>query len=211
MDDKQKTMAVGALFVLVIGIGAFQFMGGALSGPREKAKGTKVASADGKTGSTKQGKKGDKGTTVRNPLFAAALPARDPFEAGHITNAALPEATDASNKGNRLRIPGNRNISVPPYEPLGGRLPSGLPDVRSPGSLTKPDEFTMSLSAVIMGDRPAAVFQDEEGNQRTVTLGGAVDGESRITRIERGRVTVARKGKTVTLTVGAKTNGNNNL
>lgn len=210
MDDKQKTMAVGALFVLVIGIGAFQFMGGALSGPREKAKGAKVAAADAKTGSSKVGKKDGKETSIRNPLFAAALPTRDPFQAGQITNAVLPPASDAANKGNRLRIPGNRNISVPPYDPLTGKLP-GLPDVRSRGSLTKPDEFTMSLSAVIMGDRPAAVFQDEEGNQRTVTLGGAVDGESRVTRIERGLVTVARKGKTVTLTVGAKTNGNNNL
>ena len=86
---------------------------------------------------------------------------------------------------------GNKPITIP-----------GLP-------FKDPNQFTMSLAAVIMGDRPAAVFQDEQGNQRLVTLGGRVDGDSVVTRIQRGTVTVAHKGKTVTLTVGAeKTNGN---
>lgn len=209
MDDKQKTIAVVVLAVVVVGVGAFQFLGSGSSAPTKKAKGSKNTVSDVKAS---VGKSAVKDTLlVKNPLFSNPLPARDPFQAGKITGI-LPPPDAASKAGDprRIRVPGQAT-TIPPIDPTNLRGPIAMPG----GPLTtglatpKPDVFSMSLAAVIMGDRPAAVFQDEQGNQRLVTLGGNIDGDSVVTGISRGRVKVSHKGKTVTLTVGAeKTNGN---
>jgi len=211
MDDKQKTIAVVVLAVVVVGVGAFQFLGhGSGATSPKKPKGDKAHAADlagGAKGSSKDA------FVPPNPLVVSALPVHDPFQEGKITSSV----PDASAPGPRttkgFHIPGG-GATIPPAfvggTPQGGGLSGALGGGSAlPGVLPKPDVFSMTLAAVLVGDKPAAVFQDEQGNQRLVPLGGKIDGDSVVTSISRGRVTVSYKGKTVTLTVGAvQTNGN---
>jgi hypothetical protein len=209
MDDKQKTVAVAALAVVVVGVGAFQFLGGSSGPSSKKPKTDKAHVSSSPAGDAKKAAKDV--STPPDPLLATPLPTRDPFQEGKITNALPdPNAGRGAQQGKGIRVPGGGRI--PPFDTSGGRGP--YPMTGSPGALPgslppKPDVFSMTLAAVIVGDKPAAVFQDEQGNQRLVTLGGKIDGDSVVTSISRGSVTVSRKGKTVTLTVGAvQTNGN---
>ncbi len=212
MDDKKKILVMGALFAVVIGVGAFQLTSGGLSGPQEKPKGasTQTATAEGEA---KDGKKATETEfEIRNPLVAKALPVRDPFQEGKVTTSVKPPSTTPQNRTPNRRS--NGNSSIPPFNPnIGGTLPGAYPGGTGtslqPGvPLRDPNAFTMSVTGVIMGTRPAAIFQDDAGNQRLVALGGELDGGSRVTGISRGKVTVSHKGKTVTLTVGANTDGN---
>jgi hypothetical protein len=210
MDEKKKIVVVGALVVVVLGIGAFQMTSGGLSGPQEKVKTPGEQAVAAKDGDAKKAETEE--FVLRNPLFANTLPARDPFEEGSITNSLKPP------EPNRYVRPPVRNTSAnpgtQPFRPLGAgdRLPeafAGGNNSLQPGvPLRDPDAFALTVTGVIMGARPAAIFQDDAGNQRLVALGGELDGGSRVTGISRGKVTVSHKGKTVTLTVGANTDGN---
>ena len=212
MDDKKKLMVVGALVVVVVGVGAFQMTSGGLSGPKEKPKGASQTAASKGTSKDGDGKKSD-GTKfeIRNPVYASALAERDPFEEGAITNSVKPpEAKVQPRQQSRRNVP-----SGPGYQPLnpGGMLPGAINNgggtsVQGAPPLRRPEEPTVTVTGVIMGTRPAVIFQDDQGNQRLVALGGEIDGGSRVTDISRGKVTVSRKGKTFTLTVGANTDGN---
>jgi type II secretory pathway component PulC len=57
------------------------------------------------------------------------------------------------------------------------------------------------VRGIVIGNRSVAVFEDENGNQRLIPEGGSVDGQTRVKRIERGRVTVETQGKEKTLTI----------
>lgn len=207
MDDKKKIMVMGALVVVVVGIGAFQMTSGGLSGPQEKKSPAKEAVAAKDDPAKAQA---EKAAETPNPLFAKDLPERDPFKEGVISNSVQPPATQPTGKQlvtRRSQRPGN---IVPPFDPT-GNLPAafeqGKTSLQGAAAIRPPDQFAMTVSGVIMGSRPAAIFQDDQGNQRLVALGGAVDGDSRVTGISQGKVTVSHKGKTVTLTVGANTDG----
>jgi len=69
----------------------------------------------------------------------------------------------------------------------------------------KADDFDYSVTGVITGDHPAAVFVDSKGDQRLITTGGSLDGDTKVVAITRGTVTVEHHGKKRTLSVGADT------
>lgn len=165
----------------------------------------------------------------RDLLAVAAMPPRDPFQVVAFeqpveTSNPPPQNTQTNPTPPRMannRRPGPRITGIPPFDPgdvsalpgaenpLGGQFPQGGQGgtqlVQAP-PLKLPSEPTYSVSGVILGNRPAAVITDDKGNQRLVSVGGSVDGDGKIIAIERGKVVVKRKGKTVTLTVGGSPN-----
>jgi hypothetical protein len=213
MDDKKKTIIVIALFLVVICVGAFQFT--SISGPKENTAVKQKADKEKKLTMLKQQQLAEEQYSVPNPLFAKALPERDPFSPGVLNELPDEKATPTPARQERPR-----NFEsfpkLPPFNPeitgspLPGTSQTGNIGLSPSAQIRQPDEFAYTLKGVMVGERPAAVLQDDEGNQRLVALGDSIDGDSRVTSIARGKVTVRHKGKTVTLTVGANTNEKHN-
>lgn len=213
-DEKKKLMILALLAVVIVAVGAFQFVAG--SAPPPPAAEKKESKAE-ETPKAAEEEKPD----VKNPAYAMALPQRDPFKQPSLasTEPAPPTATPAptpppaANRPNRVRRPGGgRDISIPPF-PIdnSGSLPGAvsapppLPGTLGGGSVAlTPTEPTMSysVSGVIVGRRPAAVFTDGQGNQRLIPLGGSLDGDTKVVGIEKGKVTISHRGKKLQLELG---------
>jgi hypothetical protein len=74
--------------------------------------------------------------------------------------------------------------------------------------MVDPNAFSYGVSGIITGAKPAAVITDANGNQRLIAEGGAIDGDSSIVSISRGKVVVRHKNKNITLTVGGASHEN---
>lgn len=211
-NDKKKLMILGVLALLMVAVGAFTFMGGGSSASPEVLT-TKATGAYGE--GTDPQANGDEATGDEKPtdgiseedrpesgvLALAPFEPRDPFEtpssvpkANQITPppAVTPTATHVSPiQGN----PPRQNSGNQPFDPntFGGGIGGGqnLPPV-----VVAP---TFIVKGIILGAKPMAVFEDGQGNQRLVALGGSVDGDTKVVAIEQGKVTVVHKGKRYSL------------
>lgn len=154
---------------------------------------------------------------VANPQVANALPQRDPFAPATLPGAT-PDPTVVPPQQTEQRQPpaaaarpprrqyAQRPPSIPPF-PIDktGPLPAATADgagVTVQPAGPDPEAFGYRVSGLIVGNKPAAVFTDANGNQRLVTAGGSLDGDRQVVRIERGHVTVRYRGKNMRLTVG---------
>jgi len=229
MDDKKKIAALAALFIVMIGVGAFQFIkSGSPEAPAPKAatepqtasaKTEKVASetdpsgkqADEHAEKTENADKADKAeetkTEVDPALVAAArLGKRDPFDGRQWDKSLVrPDNTPAPPTiAPPIQRP-KRSISGQlPFDPTKvGVLPEGGgPAITPGGKLPNLDEFPYTVSGTILGDRPCVVVTDTEGKQKVVPVGGSIDGDSQVLSISKGKVTVRHRGKTKTFSVG---------
>lgn len=211
MGDKKKKLAVIGLFVVIIAVGAFQFTSG---GP-EPAKAAAKPKAEAKEGAVAQSDAAAQyapdatSSAADNALIvASALPARDPFNGTEWTQEPLPTPPPQAKpqpapSARPSRSSGN---SLPPFRMEGNPVlpnPAGGSVSLEPGKpLVDPNAFTYTVSGVIVGRRPAAVFTDADGNQRLVAAGSSIDGDSQLVGVENGKVVIRHKNKTITLTVG---------
>jgi hypothetical protein len=187
-DNKKKLIVVGALALLIVCVGAFQFLSGSSSPPPPAA----VAKKDVK-------KVADPTPVepAKNPLFSQNLPARDPFTQPAsmapkpVTPAPAPQPKET------------RQPSLPPMEinTKGGFGNAPLTVQPDPEA-----KFGFTLSGVMLGQRPMAVFTDSQGNQRLILLGGSIDPDTKVISIEKDAVTVRFHGKTLRLTVEGNPN-----
>lgn len=197
-DDKKKLAVVGALFLVILAVGAFNFIGGsspAPSKPSEKKKAAEAAQAE---------------TGPKNPMFATALAERDPFTPpeppktaettpvpGQPTNPVKPEPDKAGLNGPILPIP--TEFSAVPIPPRG--------HVRSGPRVSRPaGPASVSATGVVLGASPAAVLQDNSGHQFVLSVGETRDGV-RVLRVTENSVTVSDHGSRRRLTVGDNPNG----
>lgn len=213
MNDKKKLIIVIALAVVVLGIGAFQF--------------SQMSSGEAKPQATaKREPKPDPESTTEDTVSAAMQDLikvgmggpRDPFTPSELE--ALPGMTPPPTQQTPTPVPPTRRPrsgvnpggfegQVPPWQPLPG------PGQGAPGPsgtnvtpIADPNAFNYTVTGVITGAKPAAVFTDANGNQRLVALGGSPGEGSQLVAVERGRVTVRHKGKTLTFNVGGTPNAN---
>lgn len=209
--EKQKLLIVGVLGLVVLGVGAFQFMSS--SSPP-------VSTTEKKPEPDKQAEPGQTGDALAGIVASTSLP-RDPFVPGRLPEQPKP-ATDTvkpTNPPTQQESAGSRRIgsrstpSLPPLRPMSGNidLGRGLPNPLGgeKASQTTPpgrtDDFNYSVSGVVVGQRPVAVFEDGSGKQLLVPLGGSINGQSRVIGIERGKVILEHRGKRLTLTTSGTT------
>jgi hypothetical protein len=210
-DDKKKLMVLGALGVVILGVGAFQFSSGGSEPPppapkKDKAKEEAAAK-----------KKADEKKPAKNPTVANRLPQRDPFKAAQLPGmtppppvASIPQPVPSGPVAKVQRIPapaplegGSFNAPELPAVEVAPVKETEGPKATKPVVVKPPEpQFDYTLSGVIVGRHPAAVLSDSKGNQRLIPEGAAVDGTSRVISIERGEVLVRFRGKTIRLTVG---------
>ncbi len=201
MDEKKKLTIVGAVFVVVLAVGAFRLIGGGDSTPAPVK--PKAAAADAKKADDKQ--------APQNALATLELAPRDPFKAESLGEPAATVNPGQATPPNPVQRPKDfeeaaeqsamRRHHLSPLPPFGDG--AGLPGapVGANGISVKP-EFNYVLSGVILGSHPAAVFVDAQGGQKLVSVGGSVDGDTRVISIAKGTVTVSFRGKMLRISGG---------
>lgn len=125
---------------------------------------------------------------------------RDPFmpPRGAIKPNTPPPAPQPTPPPRPDPLPGNF-APMPAPAPGGANGLSG--GIGGEGATAIPQEPRYKVRGIVIGNRSVAVFEDENGNQRLIPEGGSVDGQTRVKRIERGRVTVETQGKEKALTI----------
>lgn len=200
--DKRKIIVVAALAVAVLSVGAFQFIGGGPPPPAPAKKKSTVAQDQAKEDQAKQ--------LEVEKLVAGVLPQRDPFTPAVLPIDPAAKPVDPKQpeppKPNASRNRGGTNRfatgggPMPPMDPMGGLpSPTGEIGIQPGGTLRQPGESGLTVSGTVTGDHPVAVLRDENGNQRVVALGGQIDPDTKVVGIEKGKVTIERKGKRHTL------------
>ncbi|MFI5384913.1 MAG: hypothetical protein ACHQ50_02225 [Fimbriimonadales bacterium] len=188
-DSKKQLVVVIALAIVVVCVGVFQFAIGGTKPPPPAFL------------AKKEEKKVQPDVTKDGPpknLFAVmSLQARDPFEAA----ALAPDPVKPTQQPAAIQPPVHPQIrggALPPSE-FGGNIPVNVQPLPE-------EKFSFTLSGVMLGSKPMAVFRDGTGNQRLIMLGGSLDPESNVVSIDKDAVTVRFHGKTLRLTVEGNPN-----
>lgn len=196
MNDKKKLAILGALVVVMLAVGAFSFLGKSKPAPAASAEVAANEKADEEKAPATE-EEGLTKTTEITGMVANHYSPRDPFEAPSGADSAPPRpAPPVQTKSRSSNNNSQPSGYVDAYRPLPlagdlGSIGGGLPLV--------PTGPTYKVKGVLIGKKPVAVFEDESGNQKLVPLGGSVDGDTKVIKIEKGKVTVSHKGKTKTL------------
>lgn len=224
-DDKKKLIVFGGLIVVILGVGVFQLTsGGGKPAPAPKSKVTAKLDPQAEEVKTPEVTTfGPDGQPIEVPvqpgtetLVATNHGLRDPFDGGTLMRAS---SNDRGQAPKPAPIQKPMQTQTPRPSTIGGRIdpgyqpmdvnalpgPDGKPGGTSitPGDkIPLPDDFNYTLSGLITGERPAAVFRDSSGNQQLIQLGGSLGPETKVIKIGNGRVTVRHRGKTKILSVG---------
>lgn len=231
MDDKKKIAILAALFIVITGVGAFQFVrSGSPEQPAVAAQGSKPADesksvevaktetpassklqSEGESKSEESAHSEAQETGVDPALIVAArLDARDPFDGRKWDlSQQRPEETVKPQPQQRSTTPRTRRPNAglmgSGFEPMpiGSGNPN-LPTVNAgpDGKIIDLQEFQWAVSGTVEGGRPCAVFTDATGKQKLVSVGGSIDPDSQLLSISKGKVTISHRGKTKTLSVG---------
>lgn len=204
MDEKKKLMVLGAMGVVLLGIGAFQFAKSSGSQPAPAAQSTVSKSADAGTTSTNGSQTGDQASPQQNDLVKGAYASRDPFKPLVDANAPVPSTTPTP-APTPTRVA--RNDGIPNFPGIDKTNGLPQPGMSSVGGKTVPvnppaPESGYKLAGVIMGKKPAAVFIDAQGAQHLVQLGGSLDGDTQLVNLDRDHVVLRVKGQDKPLTLG---------
>lgn len=195
MNDKKKLIIVVALGAVMLGIGAFQFT--KISAGEAQAP---AADSSIETGETPE-KVAQRGGA--NDLVTGSYPERDPFKPMN-----LPEVDPFAHVPGAGQTPPQNPV---PQPTITGSVTTGVPvgplivsPTGEPGFPPLTPGVPYSLTGIIIGEKPAAVFVDSLGTQRLIQLGGSLDGDTVVSKIERREVTLRIKDKNHTLTLGGE-------
>lgn len=230
MDEKKKIAILGGLFVVIIGIGAFQFAkgGGSDTPTGETVVSSKPQHTEQATTEKTPGKPASEESdvdangevvdaTVDPGLIAAArLNPRDPFDGSSwdVNLKAAPTQPSVPAPKQRPTPPPMKSIGGSGFKPMpigDGVLPNiaGTADI-SGGKLPSIEDFPYTVAGTMVGDRSFVLLKDASGKQKLVSEGSSIDGDSRVISISKGQVTVKHRGKTKTFRVGGNPSNDRN-
>lgn len=215
MKDKKKVMVLGLLVVAMLAIGAFQFIGPSSSSApiAETDEATEVTDPETTTVADGEGVEGEEGAEVEEEgdakklniegFVAESFDVRDPFD---VPSGVEPEKAKAPEpeKPVEPRVkPQQKPRSLPGEQPVNPRIFGDLPPLGGGGAPVD-NSPQYRVKGVLVGQRSVAVVEDEEGNQKLVPVGGSIDGDTKVVKIEQGKVTVERNGKKKVLSIQEK-------
>lgn len=196
--DKQKLVILAVLVMALLGVGAYQFIGG--------------------TGDDKKSSKPQQDVTTKKPgpkaaeeavvadLSMIGLTRKDPFQPWALPGSEPqnPEPPrEQQQPSPSVRSPSSSSKPLPPFnfDALPVTTPGNV-EITPSTPLRSPDEFSYSLVGVVDGPKPVAVFRSDTGEQRMVRINEPLGSDSKVVNISNGRVTIQHRGKNITLAVG---------
>lgn len=210
-DDKKKMTVLGVLVLAIIGVGAFQMMPQAPEVP---------AGETHKKWAPPEDSVSAKMTVIPNPSVMYPLGKRDPFDVppGADPDSAppTPTPTQASSVrstempptiGSALPHPFGQFPSLPntAIETGGGSTDTVAIQPEPPKKVDPPKPvepvFNYTLSGVIVGQRPAAVLRDAQGQQRLIAEGTKIDADATLVQVRPHGVTVEIGGKQIRMEI----------
>jgi hypothetical protein len=204
MDEKKKLMILGAMGVVLLGIGVVQFTKGSGAPAPAPAPAASAAKSD----ATANGdKKDDLTAPQQNDLVTGSYAQRDPFKPlvdPNASSATLVAQQTPPTKPLQTRVATGEAFPNYPID-KGGSLPQAgvAPGGGTTTPLTPPaPQFGYRLAGIIVGKKPAAVFVDAQGAQHLIELGGSLDGDTQLVDLDRDHVSLRVKGQIKTLTLG---------
>lgn len=196
-NDKKQTIILGALGAVLLGVGAFQFIGGGGGSPAPKLKPATQESQD--TAAT-----ANVDDRLDNEYVRMPLAQRDPFTPQVLPKDGTPPTAPQPAAPRPVSgYAGVNPMPVPGPGPMGGDLPPQMPyPVENAGNQAsnRPAPPSMKLSGVVIGGRQVALIQTESGNQRTVKVGDTIGGQKVVSITRRG-VVLEGHGQRSTLTL----------
>lgn len=192
-DNKKKLIVVVALALVILCVGVFQFLSSGAPAPNQAA----TAKKDQKKAQTDV----VADAAPKNPLFAQNLPTRDPFQAQILASTQPTQPVQKPQPA-----PTNTEPKAPVLPPMQIDTKGGFGNAPLSVQPLPEAKFAFTVSGVMLGAKPMAVFTDAQGNQRLVMLGGSLDPDSSVTSIDKDAVTVRFHGKTLRLTVEGNPN-----
>lgn len=194
----KQGVAIGILSLVLLSVGIWQWR--SLSGQQAPPRPTNTAQPGNGQG-TAASSIATGQTLMSAPL--APFPARDPFRptVSAVVNAPsrVASSTNTSSKPTRREITG-----TPPVPPLALPAPSGL-EVKRMDEPESPPVPHWTLVGVVQGPHTVAILKDSEGNRRFVRIGDTLEEGWRVRRIERGRLTLQKGKRTISVDVGGST------
>lgn len=192
--EKKQLLVVIVLAVLILAVGAFQFMKGSEPEP--------VASTKKDEAKPNDPAKDAKLAKLYPELMPLAQ--KDPFlPASFVNNKPEQPVTPPADPKPVKQV----ETGLDPLPPDGWVIPGGDPKVEPLKPVTPPKPvFGYILVGIVEGAHPSAVFDDGKGNQQLVEVGQGIGPNATITKITRGKVHVKFNAETLVFNVGGNPN-----
>ena len=194
-DNKKQLMVVAALALVIVSVGVFQFVRGNQAPPPPRSAQKEERRAAPQVAETPK-------EAPKNQMFADNLPTRDPFAAEALPSTAPTPPVPPAPKQTPKPQSEIRGTVLPPVKIEGGQLGGPI----GKGLSVEEEPFGFTVSGVMLGTKPMAVFTDAQGGQRLIMLGGSLGPDSEVVSIDKDAVTVRFHGKTLRLTVEGNPN-----
>ncbi len=202
LDRKQiqQVVVLGVLFLAAMGYAGYQLFFAGSTGASTKSTST--------TTETTQSAAEEQQSTTEPAWLTSTEPARDPFVVPPQFDNLKREQT-ASVRSTPVRTASVPNVSAlppMPVAPVSRTTDSTVtPSVPTAGSEPEPDP-SITVTGVVVGERPVAIVQTEGSNQRIVQPGHQLEGGYILRTVSREGIVLEKDGKTLTLRPGGNPN-----
>ncbi|MCS6830518.1 MAG: type II secretion system protein N [Armatimonadota bacterium] len=207
LDRKQaqQLVVLGVLLLTAIGYAAYQILFTGSTGASTKS--TTTTASDGQ-----QAKGGEQQQEAIPEWLTSSEPARDPFvippQFDNLKQSQIQNSRPVS-----TRVAPAPNVSALPPMPVmpvsGGANsaapPAGNQPAPAAGAASEP-EPNITVTGVVVGDRPVAILRSEGNNQRIVQPGSQLEGGYVLRAVSREGIVLEKDGKTVNLRPGGNPN-----
>ncbi|GIV01362.1 MAG: hypothetical protein KatS3mg015_0192 [Fimbriimonadales bacterium] len=202
-EDKKKVAILGVLFVGLLAVGAYQFVG---SGPAEKKPAKKEAEAKPSENARAEQAPADNEDPMKN-YYALGLSPKNPFQPAALPNTSQNSEPESNNRiihapqepKPQPKVSTPYSNQVPPWNPT---IPGVSADGQGTATVVPTHEFSYVLIGIVEGPSPVAVFKADDGSQKMVRVGEYVGQDTKVVRIEGGSVVLKSNGKIITRRVG---------
>jgi hypothetical protein len=200
--EKKQLVVLGALFLMIVFVGAFQMMDSSSATPTPVASTTEKTVQEPTRETTKEQPK------LANPEVAQPLAKRDPFAPSEFAIAANQEPSARPAPTQRTLTDASKSPPLPEgedFNDLTVGVPEGPKDNTGP-LIPPPPKFGYVLTGFVRGKYPAAVFSDSTGMQKLVEVGGAINASTTLVAIYDNKVKIKFHKQTLFLTIGGNPN-----
>ncbi len=204
LDRKQmqQVIVLGVLFLAAMGYAAYQLFFAGSTGASTKGSATTTSTTQAAGSEQEQ-------QTTEPPWLSSTEPARDPFVVPPQFDNLRQNQVQPPRQAPRVAsVPSVGTLPPMPVAPVSSASGSSTSPVDTPAPSTPQQETqpNITVTGIVVGERPVAILRSEGGNQRIVQPGHQLEGGYILREVSRDGVVLEKDGKTVTLRPGGNPN-----